>query len=199
MYTLTKKVRTEIIVKDSRFIAELIPCKTQAEARNILQEQKKIYKDARHVVHAFVLGMNKEIQGMSDDGEPAGTAGKPSLAILVGYPISNVILTTTRYFGGTLLGTGGLVRAYGDAAREVIKKAKEENLIEEFIELKSFSFYIDYASYEKIKQTLSKFFVKNILETFESSINIKGEIKKSEYEEFCKILTDASNGNISFN
>jgi putative IMPACT (imprinted ancient) family translation regulator len=89
-----------------------------------VRRQKERYRDASHVVHAFIAGAAGEIRGMSDDGEPGGTAARPIMDILVGTHCTNILLTVTRYFGGTLLGTGGLVRAYGNAARTVLALCK---------------------------------------------------------------------------
>ncbi|MBR7064125.1 MAG: YigZ family protein, partial [Treponema sp.] len=147
MQTVKENVTSEIIVKNSRFIAELFPCTLQSDVRNLIKEQKKLYKDARHVVHAFIIGSNAEIKGASDDGEPSGTAGRPILSVLQGNNFTNVLLTVTRYFGGTLLGTGGLVKAYSDAAKLVIKNALDNGLLEELISLVHFSFSTDYANY----------------------------------------------------
>ena len=105
----------EIIIKGSRFISEVFSVSSQQEARDRLHEQKLRYSDATHVCHCFIAGLKAETCGMSDDGEPSGTAGRPMLDILKGSGITNILVTVTRYFGGTLLGTGGLVTAYGDS------------------------------------------------------------------------------------
>ena len=102
MDILLEYCATETIVKKSRFIAELFPIETQAEARDVLKNQKQKYADAAHVVHAFVCGLEGQISGMSDDGEPSGTAGRPAYDVLKGRNLTNLILTITRYFGGTL-------------------------------------------------------------------------------------------------
>ena len=143
METLIKNVYSETIVKGSRFLSELLPCESQAEAREILKSQKTKYADATHVVHAFIVGKNAEVMGMSDDGEPGGTAGRPVLDVLKGSGCTNVILTVTRWFGGTLLGTGGLVKAYGNGAKDVIEKARAENAFEELVEKSTFKFKTD--------------------------------------------------------
>jgi uncharacterized YigZ family protein len=107
----------EIIEKKSRFIANVYPVETEEEAAVRIEEAKKKYWDARHNCYAFVLGSNGEITRCSDDGEPSGTAGRPILEVLTGRGLKNVLVIVTRYFGGTLLGTGGLVRAYSQAAQ----------------------------------------------------------------------------------
>lgn len=108
----------EIIEKKSRFIATVFPIETQEEALEYIEQMKKKYWDARHNCYAYVLGEHYETQRMSDDGEPGGTAGKPMLDVLMGEKLHNVLVIVTRYFGGILLGTGGLVRAYQGATKE---------------------------------------------------------------------------------
>ncbi len=114
----------EIVEKKSRFIATVAPVESEAEAAAFIESVKKKYYDARHNCPAFVIGKNRELTRCSDDGEPGGTAGKPILEVLLGAGITNTAIVVTRYFGGTLLGTGGLVRAYTQAAQEGIAASK---------------------------------------------------------------------------
>ena len=108
----------EIVEKKSRFIATVRPVESEEEATAFIAEMKKKYWDARHNCSAFVIGERQEISRCSDDGEPAQTAGRPMLDVLLGEDVHNVAVVVTRYFGGVLLGTGGLVRAYQKATRE---------------------------------------------------------------------------------
>ncbi len=108
----------EIIEKKSRFIATVDSCRTEEEAVRFIEGIKKKYWDARHNCSAFVIGDRGELTRCSDDGEPGGTAGRPMLEVLLNEGIRNVAVVVTRYFGGTLLGTGGLVRAYTQAVKE---------------------------------------------------------------------------------
>ena len=108
----------EIIEKKSRFIATVRPVESEEEAVNFINEMKKQYWDARHNCSAFVIGRSQEITRCSDDGEPAQTAGRPMLDVLLKEGVTNVAVVVTRYFGGVLLGTGGLVRAYQKAVQE---------------------------------------------------------------------------------
>lgn len=108
----------EIVEKKSRFIATIRKCETEEEAVAFIDEMKKKYWDARHNCSAFVIGSRGELTRCSDDGEPSGTAGRPMLEVLLGEGIRNIAVVVTRYFGGTLLGTGGLVRAYTQAVKE---------------------------------------------------------------------------------
>ena len=117
-HTVSAGGEGEIVEKKSRFIAEVYPVADEEEAFAHLEEVKKRYWDARHHCWAYVIGRNPASERMSDDGEPAGTAGKPILEVIRGRGLTNVFIVVTRYFGGTLLGTGGLVRAYTAAAAE---------------------------------------------------------------------------------
>lgn len=107
----------EIVEKKSRFIATVQPVSDEKQALQFIEDMKKKYWDARHNCFAYVIGERHELARFSDDGEPGGTAGKPMLDVLLGEDIHNVAVVVTRYFGGTLLGTGGLVRAYSGAVK----------------------------------------------------------------------------------
>ena len=107
----------EIVEKKSRFIANVFGVESASEAEEKIAETAKKYWDARHNCYAYVIGANSEITKCSDNGEPSGTAGKPILEVIKGAGITNVLIIVTRYFGGVLLGTGGLVRAYTQAAQ----------------------------------------------------------------------------------
>ena len=114
----------EIVEKKSRFIAQVFPVETEEEVATILEQMKKKYWDARHNCYAFVLGEASQISRCSDDGEPSGTAGRPILEVINGKELTNILIVVTRYFGGTLLGTGGLVRAYSQSAQAGIMASK---------------------------------------------------------------------------
>lgn len=148
--TILKQAEAEIIEKKSKFIASVSPIKTEEEAKEFLEKIKKKYWDATHHVFAYQIGENNQIQRCSDDGEPQGTAGLPVLDVLRKEEIKNVMIIVTRYFGGTLLGTGGLVRAYGKAAKEGLIAAG----ISEFIFYQEFSIITDYTLSGKVQYTL---------------------------------------------
>ena len=115
---IVKGAAAEIIEKKSRFIATVRKCETEEEAVSFIDEMKKKYWDASHNCSASVIGAGCEFTRCSDDGEPGGTAGRPMLEVLLGEGLRDVSVVVTRYFGGTLLGTGGLVRAYSRAVKE---------------------------------------------------------------------------------
>ena len=127
MRTIKERAVGEIVVKKSRFIATLQPVEDKEEAESFVAEMKKKYWDARHNCSAYILPAvpgQTAVLHSSDDGEPSGTAGKPMLSVLEGRQLSGVAVVVTRYFGGVLLGTGGLVRAYQDAVAEGITQAE---------------------------------------------------------------------------
>lgn len=197
MNCLTKKIETELVVKNSRFINELFICESQSAARDLIKSQKEKYQDASHVCHAFVIGNNAEVLGMSDAGEPSGTAGRPMLDVLKGSGITNIVLTVTRYFGGTLLGTGGLVKAYGDCAKTAIEKAIEENAVEEILEKKEFSISMDYGLYETVKRKISDFKLYDTSEDYSDVVVLKGKILAEQFDAFAQRVKNLSGGRIS--
>lgn len=192
MNCILEHFQTELVIKHSRFIAEVFPVENQAAARELLKEQKQKYFDSTHVVHAFVIGKNAEILGMSDDGEPSGTAGRPVLDVLKGSGCTNIILTVTRYFGGTLLGTGGLVKAYSDSAKAVLEIAKFEPIIEK----SNFKFTLNYDMYEKVKYHFNHYHIDSLQEDFTEKITISGVIFADEFNNFKKEIEDLSNARI---
>ena len=186
----------EETIKGSRFLSELFPCESQSQARDIVKAQKNKYPDATHVVHAFVIGPAAEILGMSDDGEPSGTAGRPTLDVLKGFGCTNILVTITRWFGGTLLGTGGLVKAYSGGAKQVLQKAQADGLFEELIEKRDFSFTCDYSLHKLIKINMEQFALYDVTEDFGEGVKISGKIRADQYDAFAAKLLDLSNGKI---
>ena len=123
--TIQEEEQTQVVEKKSRFIAEIYPVTNIQEVQNKIKEIKKKYYDAKHHCIAYrIIEEGRVIERASDDGEPSGTAGLPMLNILKGNKLCNVLVVVTRYFGGILLGTGGLVRAYSEATNLVIQKSK---------------------------------------------------------------------------
>ena len=148
--TIKQNVQTELVVKKSKFICNLIKVESQEEVENMIKTFKKKYHDARHNCVAYRVIENEQIiEKSSDDGEPSGTAGGPMLNILQKNNLCNVLVVVTRYFGGILLGTGGLVRAYSDVtlqAIDIIEKIEKTMGIEaeaevEYNNLETFKYY----------------------------------------------------------
>ena len=147
-----KEGQGELIEKKSRFIATVRPVETEEEAVTFINETKKEYWDARHNCSAFVIGKNQELTRCSDDGEPAGTAGRPMLDVLLKEGIHNTAVVVTRYFGGVLLGTGGLVRAYQGA----VQKGLDAAVIVEKFEGQILLITTDYTGLGKIQYLLAQ-------------------------------------------
>ena len=184
----------EIVEKKSRFIAHVIPVESEQQALNNIGAIKKKYWDARHNCFAFVIGKNNEIQRFSDDGEPQGTAGKPILEVLSGQDIHNALIVVTRYFGGTLLGTGGLVRAYGQAAKAGLTNAGICSVCDGI----KFELMADYNSIGKIKYIMGQMGITAEDEEYAANVTMIISMKKSEYDEFKKKIIDATNGKALF-
>lgn len=124
-------VRTEIVIRKSRFLTTIQLAATVVDARNRLVAVRSALPAANHHVYAFRVGFGNSVtEGMSDDGEPTGTSGPPTLAVLRGSGIGDILLVTARFFGGTKLGTGGLVRAYTESAQEALRVLKTERKVE---------------------------------------------------------------------
>jgi len=165
---------------------------SQAEVKELIKKQKQKYADATHVCHAFICGKNAEIMGMSDDGEPGGTAGRPMLDVLKGRGVTNILVTVTRWFGGTLLGTGGLVKAYGDGAKDVL----EATAFEELVEKSAFSLECDYQQYQIVKKIFEGYPISDTTEDFGELIAISGQIHAEEFESFKSTVFDKTNGKV---
>lgn len=140
------------MVKKSKFIATISPANTEEKAISFIDEMKKKYYDARHNCSAYLILAGNEITRFNDDGEPSRTAGLPMLNVLQGENLHNVVAVVTRYFGGTLLGTGGLIRAYSDAVKEGLKDC---TIIEKQKGMK-FSIEMDYTTLGKVQYLLSE-------------------------------------------
>jgi uncharacterized YigZ family protein len=186
--------RIEHEVSRSRFIATLANTPKVEMARVFIAGIRAEMPDASHHVYAFKVGFGASItEGVSDDGEPTGTAGPPVLAVLRGAEIGDVALVVTRYFGGTKLGTGGLVRAYGDAARAVIAATP----LREKVELRQLGLAVPYSLYERIKLIAVAHQATIDDETFEADITLYLTIPLESVESFTAAIRDASAGRVS--
>ena len=146
-YIISRAGSGEIVEKKSRFIANVYPVKSEEEDSLYIEKAREKYWDARHNCYAMVIGAHDEVQRCSDDGEPSGTAGKPILEVIHGRQLHNCLIIVTRYFGGVLLGTGGLVRAYTSAAIEGLSDAG----IKEQLTGSKISLTFDYSNLAKIQ------------------------------------------------
>ncbi|WP_028235605.1 YigZ family protein [Pseudobutyrivibrio sp. MD2005] len=180
----------EIEEKKSRFIASIHPVNTEEEAVNFINAKKKEYWDARHNCSAFVIGNNNEITRCNDDGEPAQTAGRPMLDVLLRENIHNCVVVVTRYFGGVLLGTGGLVRAYQGAVQEGLKACQ----LLEPKEGKCCNISTDYNDYGKIEYVLREKNLPILNTVFEANVTIESVVPLDMVDDFNKNLADKTAG-----
>lgn len=180
----------EIEEKKSRFIANVIPAETEEEALAFIDAVKKKYWDARHNCYAYVLGQKAQIVRFSDDGEPSGTAGKPILEVLLGSGVRNLVVVVTRYFGGTLLGTGGLVRAYTQAAQAGLDASKTAVMRYGIL----YRITTDYNGIGKIQYImgLRKLMIEEA--EYTEAVSLKVKVPYEESEAFCKEITEATAG-----
>lgn len=183
-----------LIEKKSKFIANIFHVETREEAENIIKETRKKYSDARHNCYAYsILDKTTNITKSSDDGEPSGTAGIPILNVILNKKIYNVLIVVTRYFGGILLGTGGLVRAYTNSAVEVINNSHIVHM-EKGVQLK---FSINYNDLGKIKYyfTVNKCNIVNIFygQFIEITVDVKEKIAKDIENNNCEISNNIFN------
>lgn len=190
MNILLERAEAEIVVKKSRFIAIAIPCHQLEDIKPLIKEIRDLHPDARHVVHAAVLGRDGSLFSSSDDKEPKNTAGRPALEVLKGSGITDILVCIIRYFGGTLLGTGGLVTAYGDSVKEVLKVVRTEPLIDRV----SFTMNISYEFCNQIKRLLSALEAVDVDEQYGSGIVIKGRVAKEKAEELESSFTSITMG-----
>lgn len=180
----------DITEKKSRFIATVRPVESEDEAVSFINETKKKYWDARHNCSAFVIGKRQELTRCSDDGEPAGTAGRPMLDVLLKENIHNAAVVVTRYFGGVLLGTGGLVRAYqqatkaGLSASEIIEK-KEGAIL--FIRT-------DYTGIGRLQYLFAQEKITVMDTAYEADVLVKAVIPENDKKRIEKTIIEQTNG-----
>ena len=181
--------RIEKVVLGSRFIANAMRVETVTAVRERLNVVRKAMSDANHHAYAFRVGYGNSVtEGKSDDGEPKGTAGAPILAMIRGSDIGDILVVVTRYFGGRKLGTGGLVRAYGGAAREVIEKL----LIEKRIERTRLSIFIPYPLLDRVRHKIMEFDVQEIDCTYRTDVQLEVSIAEKDRIRFESTIIELS-------
>ena len=194
IFTVKKQGYAEIIEKRSKFITNVYPVSSQMEANEIINKIKKQYHDAKHNVYAYIIEGESVYSKYTDDGEPQGTAGLPIFDMLQKQNLKNVLIIVTRYFGGVLLGTGGLVRAYTEAAKQGLKNA-EIIEIKEKIKLK---FEIEYEIKDKILFYLKSEEYEDKEIFYGENVRININIPKIDETEFVKKILEISEGKIKF-
>lgn len=180
----------EITEKKSRFIATVRPVESEEDALAFIEKMKKKYWDARHNCYVYSVGLNREFTRCSDDGEPSGTAGRPMLDVILGEGIYNVAVVVTRYFGGILLGTGGLVRAYSSAVKKGLKASR-------IIEKKHgivLGVITDYAGIGKIQYIAGEHRIPVLTSEYTDKVKLELLIPVQDADIVQKLITEGTNG-----
>ncbi len=180
----------ELIEKKSRFIASVAPVKSEEEAQSFIEQIKKQYWDARHNCTAFTIGSRHQLTRCSDDGEPAGTAGRPMLDVLLKEDIHDTCAVVTRYFGGTLLGTGGLVRAYSGALQEALRHA----VILERQKGIRLEIHADYGDIGKIQYLLGQNQIPLLSSSYTDSVLLEALVPEPLFQSFTASVTEGTAG-----
>ncbi|MEE8404104.1 MAG: YigZ family protein [candidate division Zixibacteria bacterium] len=190
-FTIAQAARAEIKVKGSRFIGEAALVTDAAGAKKYLESVRKREYEATHHCYAHRLGIAGDIEfKYSDDGEPNGSAGKPIYDCIAGRELTSIIVVVTRYYGGTKLGTGGLARAYSEAALRSLEKAgKKTNYITDSIQLT-----IEFSFYDQILKVIEKLNAQQTESDFSEKVSLTVLIRKSLTEQFVRELTDITRG-----
>lgn len=191
MLILKEEKQAELIVKKSRFISYARKCSSSEEVKKLINETREMHPQANHVVHAAVIHGTQF--SFSDDREPKNTAGRPAFEVLKGSGISDICILIVRYFGGTLLGTGGLVKAYSDSTKLVLENIETEEKVNRI----PFSIVINYDLFERVKKIVSSLNTESVKEDFGSEITITGFISESDKAVLSSQITELSFGKVS--
>ena len=183
--TIIDDITTQFTEKHSRFIGYVSHTETDEEAVAFIDKIRSLHSDARHNVYAYVLNDDNRVR-YSDDGEPHGTAGKPILDIINGFELKDITVVVTRYFGGILLGTGGLVRAYSKAAKDTLEIAQKYIMVPGI----TYEVCVEYSDYSKLESLVFKYDA--IIEdtSFQQDVVMRFTISKSRCDEFLDALTE---------
>lgn len=187
------ETRTEIEVKNSRFIATAAPVFTVDEAKAFIKRIKEEFADASHNVPAYQVGFGSSvIAHCSDDGEPSGTAGRPMLAVIQGSGLGDIAVVVTRYFGGTKLGTGGLVRAYGDAVKAVLAALP----LAERVPVHTVMLALPYSHLERVRLLVEGGNGRLLEEEFAANITLTAQFTVEQFPAFQEALREMTHGTL---
>lgn len=188
---IIKTGESEIVVKKSRFLGVAASAESEDEAREIVAAIRREHFSARHVCYAYSIGEENPRLKFSDDGEPGGTAGRPILDVVQNSGIDNIVIAVTRYFGGVLLGTGGLVRAYTDAAQAAVKAAETKIVtLSDIIKIE-----VSYGDFDRIKFLLEAKGITDIVPDFTDKVIMEVTVPKVISDEVTKEIIEKTSGN----
>lgn len=184
---------TEIFVKNSRFVAIIAYCDTVDQARAKIAQTRQQHPTASHCVYAFRIGFGNSVhEGLSDDGEPSGTAGQPVMSVLRGSGLGDTLIVVVRYFGGTKLGTGGLVRAYTEAATEAIKHCPTTLKVDTC----RLRLRIMYSQLNRLQRTLTQFDGQIVESAYEHDVVLTIKLPSQRVEAFSATLRNMTGGTV---
>ncbi len=190
--TLARRAETEMTERKSVFLGTAAPVSSEEEARELIEEMRRTYHDATHHVYAYLLD-GERVARYSDDGEPQGTAGVPVLTAAKQSGATDLCVVVTRYFGGILLGAGGLVRAYGASARQAIEAAG----IVRMTDFTTFTIRCGYGDYQKLLAQLPKWGAQRDDTVFAADVALLGAVETERFETLCRALSEMSSGCLS--
>ena len=176
--TIEQAAQGYVTEKKSKFLSFVFHVESSEEVKGIVDEHRKKYYDARHVCWAYMLGPEREEYRSNDDGEPSGTAGRPILGQINSYGLTNVLIIVIRYFGGTLLGTGGLIKAYKEAAEDAVRNAV---IVEKTVD-RTLTVRFEYVLLNDVMRVLKQFEEVSWEQDFKESCTMKLRIRKSEFQ-----------------
>ncbi len=182
----------EIIEKKSRFIAVVEHVESEEEAIAFVEAVRKKHWNATHNCYAYIIGNHQPLMRCSDDGEPSGTAGRPMLDVLVGAQLCNIVVVVTRYFGGTLLGTGGLVRAYSSS----VKAGLEGSMLITRKLAKKLEISCDYTWLGKIQYLAAQMKLRTLETEYSDAVRIELLVPVQDSGQFSKQVAEATNGQV---
>lgn len=183
--TIEQMAEGYLVEKKSKFISLIFPVQNTDQVKDIIEEHRKKYYDSRHVCWAYMLGQYRDEFRFNDDGEPSGTAGRPIMGQINSHELTNVLILVIRYFGGTLLGTGGLIKAYKEAAEDAIANAE---IIQKTID-ETFTIHFEYPLLNDVMRVLKQFEEVTWEQDFQESCLMHLRIRKAQYERLYTSLT----------
>ncbi len=187
---ITETGTSEVIIKKSRFLGIAANVDSEEEARELLNAIRKEHYSARHVCYAYSIGDNNPALKFSDDGEPGGTAGRPILDVVTNSGVSNIIIIVVRYFGGVLLGTGGLVRAYTESAQEAVKAAEKTTVWV----TETFDITLDYGDFERVKSLIEKIEGASLEVAYTDKVVISATVPEKECDRLKQEIIEVTAG-----
>jgi uncharacterized YigZ family protein len=190
--TITQRAEDETKVRGSKFIAVALPVETRQQALDAVEASRKEHFDATHHCYAYRLGAGGDESRSSDDGEPSGTAGRPILAAIERSGMTGIIVVVTRYFGGTKLGVGGLARAYGGAAENVLSKTTPVTRYE----MCPLEVAFPHAMVSAVMHAVTQCRAKIVDTAYDEEVHMTLAIRKSQFDGLCSLLRDRTSGNI---